>query len=258
MDDIKDEIENTQIVVLAGGAAKRMGSNEPKALLKLNGKPLIDYCIELYKNCGFKNFVLLLGYKSNEIKKYIEEKNFGVNIKISVEPDTCKGKGKALKYALQNGSLDKNKRVIIHFPDDILLDKRLPIRLLLHHLHGVETLHTVATNVFVSGTFYPFGTGEIDNRGIVTTFIEKPFIDKLTNTGMCIFEPEVYEYIEKLIDMNSKEPIEFEKTVLPKLASERKLYSMVLSPDIWISINTQKEYEDAEKIVSNYLKLNKT
>jgi len=248
---LKQEIANTQVVILAGGKAKRMGNAEkPKALLELCGKPLIDYCIELCKNCGFKDFILLLGYKHEDIERHCGKgSKYGIKIKYSIEPENYSGKGKALKYALQKNVIDKTKRSFIIFPDDIILDKHLPIKLLLHHLYGVESLKTIATNVFASGTEYPFGVGKTDNNGIVLEFVEKPFIPELTNTGICVIETEVYPIIEDLIDLNTSESIEFEKIILPKLALLKKLYSMIVPYEIWVSINTQKEYENAERVL---------
>jgi NDP-sugar pyrophosphorylase family protein len=254
IDKLNGLISDTQIVILAGGQAKRMGSDRAKALLELNGRPLLDYSIEMFKRCGFRNFVLLLGYKHEEIEEYVENASYGVNISYSVEPPDVKGKGKALTFALTNNKINKKKRCVLHFPDDLLLDRRLPLRFLMTHLYGIEHLDTWASSLLVSGTVYPFGVAERDPNGIVTSFSEKPFIEKLTNTGMCIFEPQVYRIVEEMIDLKKAGSVELETTVLPHLASMRKLYSMVIPHDVWLSINTQKEYDVAEKILRSHVK----
>ena len=85
---IKEEIENTQVIIIACGRATRMGKiDKPKALLELNGKCLIDYTLEFLKNSGFKNFVFLLGYKHDEIEAYVGDgSKYGINTTYSVEP----------------------------------------------------------------------------------------------------------------------------------------------------------------------------
>lgn len=245
---------DTQVVIIAGGQAKRMGSDKAKAMLELNGRPLIDYSIEMFMKCGFNNFVLLLGHRHEEIEEHIKNANYDAKFAYSIEPPEIKGKGKAFAYAIENKKIDRKKRCIVHYPDDLLLDKRLPLRFLMSHMYGVERMNTMASTLFVSGTMYPFGVAERDHNGIVINFSEKPFIERLTNTGIYIFEPEVYGIIEKFIDLKKQGSVELETTVLPHLANIKKLYSMVIPPDIWLSINTQKEYEQAEKLLKEHIK----
>jgi len=250
---IKNEIENTQVIIIAGGRAKRMGKiDKPKALLKLNGKCLMDYTIEFLKNSGFKNFVFLLGYKHEEIEAHVGNgSKYGINANYSVEPETMKGRGKALKYALMNNKIDRNKRSIICYPDDLYLDRNLPIKLLLHHLHGIESKNILVTALFTSGTEYPYGVGKIDSEQYVMEFVEKPFIQKYTNTAFYVIEPEVYSEIEKKIDLDSEDSPEFEQAVLPDLAKARKVTSMIVPSSVWLPINTNKEHSVAEKFLNS-------
>jgi len=252
LENISKEIENTQVIIIAGGMGKRMGTiDKPKALLEINGTTLIDYTIELLKNCGFKDLRLLIGYKHEEIEKHLGDgSRHGVKITYSVEPETIKGRAKAMKYALINKKIDKTKRALICFPDDIFTDRKLPIKLLLQHLHGVEEKKALVTVLFVSGTSYPFGVAEMDADMFVTSFIEKPFIPKYTSTGQYMIEPEVFERIEKEIDLDSKESPKLEHKILPELAAERKVQGMVVSSSVWLSVNTAKEHETAEKVLS--------
>ena len=46
-EEVRGEVEHTQVLVFAGGQAKRMGFiDKPKPLLEVAGKPLIDWCLE--------------------------------------------------------------------------------------------------------------------------------------------------------------------------------------------------------------------
>ena len=237
---------------MAGGSAKRFGfslQDMPKAMLPLNGKPLIDWCIEHYSSCGFEDFILVLKHHHEKIEEHVKEgSRYGKNIKIkfAIDPEDNMGKGKSLVAAL--GKIDTNRRAIISYPDDIFIDSSLPLSLLLHHISGVERLGIIATVLFVSGTKYPFGVGEIDSFGIVRNFIEKPMINKFSSTGTVVVEPEFFKILKETIDMKTKGPVEFESVVYPKLAESGKLYSMVVSPDVWMPINTLKEYESAENL----------
>lgn len=247
------EIENTQVIVLAGGRAKRMGTlDKPKALLEINGSTLIDETLKYLTNCGFKDFRFLIGYKAEDIKKYVGDgSKYGIKVTYSVEPDYIKGRAKALKYALENGKIDPRKRALVCFPDDLFFDKQLPIKLLLQHIHAVEEKQALVTVLLVSGTQYPFGVAELDSDMFITNFIEKPFIQQFTSTGQYILEPEVFQKIEKEINLKDKENPELEHNILPELASERKILGMVIPSYVWHSVNTVKEHESAEKRLSS-------
>jgi len=251
IEELKKEVEKTQIIIMAGGSAKRMGlalQDIPKPMIEIAGKPLIEWCIDLYRNCGFNDFVFILGDKHEKIRNYIKDgSRFGIKVKYCIDPEENMGKGRSLKAALKN--FDTNRRAIISYPDDLFFDKTLPIRLLLHHLDGKKRLDIIATNLFVSATRYPFGVGKINDHGIVESFFEKPMIQRFSSTGTIIVEPEFFKMIEKYIDEKSKKPIEFESVVYPIIAEMKKMYSMVIPPNTWLPINTLKELEQAKELL---------
>ena len=239
-----EEIENTQVVIMAGGQGKRMGLNKPKPLIEINGKTFIDRCIEYYQANGYKNIIVLLGYKAEQVEEHVRKTHS--EVKIGKDPDIkYVGKAKALKHALQTGTVDKNKRIIIAFPDDIFLDPHLPTKLLMHHLQGLKLYQIWATAVFAQPANYPYGKARISQEGIVEEFIEKPKVNIATSTGIYLFEPPVYEIILET-DLNTPKPIEFEEEIVPRLAKNHKLYALTIPGDLWIPINTQKDLEKAE------------
>ena len=76
----------------------------------------------------------------------------------------------------------------------------------------------------------------------------------LTHLGVCVIEPEVYSIIRREIHMDDPNPVEYESRILPILARENKLFSMIIYGDdktMWLPINTRKELEKAEKILLN-------
>lgn len=255
LEELINEAAKTQVIMPIGGKAKRMGlSNINKALIKVAEKTLLEREIELFRNCGFKKYKLLIGHLGEDIVQYAGKgEKWNVEIEYSMDPNVEKvGKGKALKHALKNGVIERNKRAIITFPDDLKLNRFLPLMLLAQHIHGVENYDVWATSTLITTTTYPYGIAEIDEVGRIKRFIEKPFINLLTHIGMCVIEPETYQLIDELIDINSPEAVEYESTVLPKLAEKGKLYSLILyanDKNDWIPINTLKELELAENIL---------
>jgi len=248
---LKDEIEKTQVIILAGGTGKRMGNpNLPKVLQVVTGKTLIDRCIEFYARHGFKDFVLLTGFLHEEIEKHVGDgSKYGVSIRYCVDPPIKKvGKGKALKNAIQQKAIDLDKRAIIAYPDDLFLDEDLPLKLLGKHLE-LRGRNVLATLACIEGIEYPYGVALAYDGEIVEEFFEKPITLIPSTIGLYVIEPDVYTVIEEKVDMNDEKAVELESVVFPHLAKNKKLGRFLVKVGTWIPINTQKELETAERVL---------
>ena len=246
-------VDRTQVIVVAGGKAKRLGMDIPKCLLEISGKKLVDMSIESLAKEGFRDFVLMLGHKAEMVMDHVGDgRKYGINVTYSVDPADAIGwgKGKAFKHALVSNKINTSKRSLVVFPDDIVLEDRIFSRLLMHHADSMRKHATSATIVLVPGTEYPYGVADVDGSGIVMKFTEKPMVNVATSIGMYAFEPDTYDIIRDKISLDDPRPIEFESIVLPQLASEHKLASMLIETKNWVPINTLKEYENAIKVLS--------
>ena len=58
-------------VVLAGGLGKRMQSDLPKVLHRLNGRPLIDHVIERVRMAGVDDVILVVGHRREAIQEHM-------------------------------------------------------------------------------------------------------------------------------------------------------------------------------------------
>ena len=70
-------------VIFAGGLGSRIqdvDKSKPKPLLDLGGRPMISHVMDIFIKYGLKDFLILTGYKSDDIKYYF--KNNKKNIKI--------------------------------------------------------------------------------------------------------------------------------------------------------------------------------
>lgn len=253
MMDLKEEVEKTQVIILAGGAGKRMGNpNLPKALLAVGRKTLIDRCIEFYARCGFRDFIILTGFLHEEIEKHVGDgSRYGVNVKYCVDPPMKKvGKGKALKNAIEKGVIDLNRRAIITYPDDLFIGEDIPLSLLKKHLELREK-KVMATLACAEGVEYPYGVALAYDGELVEEFFEKPVVQIPSTIGLYVLEPEFFKVIEERVDMNAEMAVEFESVVLPHLAKQKRLGRFLIEAGRWIPINTQKELEIAEKILQD-------
>ena len=66
------------IAILCGGKGRRLRpftEEIPKTLVTLNGKPLLDYNLELFSSKKLNNFILCIGYKGDRIREHIGRTN---------------------------------------------------------------------------------------------------------------------------------------------------------------------------------------
>lgn len=80
----------TQAVILAGGEGKRLRPftlKKPKPMVLINGKPFLEHLINLLKENGIKEVIILTGYLGKKIEEYFGNgSKFGLQIKYSFTP----------------------------------------------------------------------------------------------------------------------------------------------------------------------------
>ena len=89
---LKDFIKSKEIeeplIIMAGGKGLRLRpltNNCPKPMLKVKGKPILEWIIINAKKQGFKNIFIITNYLSHIIESYFKKNTFGINIKIIKE-----------------------------------------------------------------------------------------------------------------------------------------------------------------------------
>ena len=74
-----------QAIMLAAGKGSRLGKytkNNTKCMLEVYGKTLLERAIDALLLAGIKDFIIVLGYKGENVKKYIREKELDKKINI--------------------------------------------------------------------------------------------------------------------------------------------------------------------------------
>lgn len=206
-----------QAVILAGGAGTRLKPftlTNPKPMVPINGKPFLEYLMELLKENGIKEVVILIGYLGEKIKQYFNDgSKFGIKIKYSYTPYL-----NDKKQENQSGLRLKNAENLL---DNYFLlmycDNYWPLQLnnlvKFFNQHPSDTLVTAFSNA--------------DNTTRSNLFIEDGYVIKydptrITNplNGVDIGFFIVNKKVLKLLpDSNSK----FEEEILPKLIKKKRL-----------------------------------
>ena len=72
------------LAILAGGYATRLGNltkDLPKCLIEINGRPFIEWQLDLLIKNGYSDFVFCLSYKSDMVQEYLGDGS-GHGVKI--------------------------------------------------------------------------------------------------------------------------------------------------------------------------------
>lgn len=92
-----------QVAILAGGLATRLRpltKEVAKSMIAIQGKPFLEYQLELLRKNGIRDIVLCIGYQADQIEGYFGDgKGFGVNISYSYEREQLLGTAGALRNA---------------------------------------------------------------------------------------------------------------------------------------------------------------
>ena len=92
------------LAILAGGFATRLGyltAELPKCLIKINGRPFVDWQLDLLMKNGYSDFIFCISYKSAMVQDYLGDgSERGVRIQYSLDGETQLGTGGAIQKAL--------------------------------------------------------------------------------------------------------------------------------------------------------------
>ena len=204
-------------VIMAGGFGTRMQPltiNLPKPMIPLVNQPIMSHIIDLLKQHGISDVVMLLFHQPEIIKNYFGDgSEKGVRITY-VTPLEDFGTAGAVKAAAPY--LDERFLVI---SGDLLTDIDLTSVLEFH-----EQKQALATITLTSVEDpLQFGVVITDQEGAITKFLEKPgwgevFSDTI-NTGIYVLEPEVLDMIPEETNRD------WSKDIFPMMMAEgRPLY----------------------------------
>ena len=80
-------METKSAVILCGGTGSRLGQlgkKIPKSLVKIQQRPIMWYIINSLRKDGFNHFILPVGFKGDQIKKFIKNNKEFRNYKIEI------------------------------------------------------------------------------------------------------------------------------------------------------------------------------
>ncbi|KAM7262724.1 hypothetical protein ACFE04_000407 [Oxalis oulophora] len=204
-------------------------SSIPDALKEGGTGPII----EALKAIGVTEVVLAINYQPEVMLNFLKDFESKLGIKITCSQET-EPLGTAGPLALARDKLvDGSGKPFFVLNSDVISDYPLKEMIEFHQRHGGEA------SIMVTKVDEPSKYGVVvmkESTGEVDKFVEKPklFVGNKINAGIYLLNPSVLDRIEL-------KPTSIEKEVFPKIASEKKLFAMVL-PGFWMDIGQPRDY----------------
>jgi mannose-1-phosphate guanylyltransferase len=223
--------------VLAGGFGTRMKEltqDVPKPLLEVQGKPILDYSIDLCKRYGINDISLSVFHMKDKIKeRYGDGKDFGVNIVYVEEPEAL---GTAGALRLHRAWL--NEHFMMCNADEL---KDINLQAMMKQHIETNAIATVALTEVEDPSQY--GVVELDGDKILR-FVEKPKVEeapsRYINAGLYILSPKIVDLVPPGYAM-------IEKDIFPKLAASRMLYGFKFKGQ-WVDTGTVEKYHASQSL----------
>lgn len=211
-----------KVAILAGGVGSRLAEEteiKPKPMVEIGGKPILWHIMMHYAYYGFKDFVIALGYKGEQIKKYmvdyaalngnlrVDFRTGKVDMRSGVRPDWSVELVDTGITTLTGGRIKRlqpylgNETFMLTWGDGVS-DVNLRELLAFHRSHGkLATLTAVRPPA-------RFGHLTFDGNR-VASFEEKPqTAEGWINGAYFVLEPGVFDYIDGDDTQWEKEPME--------------------------------------------------
>ncbi len=204
-------------LILVGGRGRRLGyltASMPKSLLPIHGRPFLEHVIVHLKRSGFKNFILLCGYRADRVQGHFQDgRRWGVRIQYSIEPKPM-GTAGALKWAER--WIDPHQSFLVLNGDTFFkTDLRKLTRFHAKSRADLTMVLTKPENRTASRKEY--GSVILDHRKRVIRFIEKAPLKQpaYINAGVYVCHPRILRLIPK------NRPCSLEQEIFPRLIEGR-------------------------------------
>jgi NDP-sugar pyrophosphorylase family protein len=243
-------------MILAAGLGTRLRpltETVPKALVPINGKPILEIIILQLKSYGFNDIIVNLHHHYDLMIDFLRaNNNFGINIQVSDEKDEVLDTGGGIKKAAW--FLDDDKPFLIHNVD-VLSDINLKAMYDFHcDRHPLATLAVKdkdsSRSLVFDHTYRLYGwenssTGE----SRIVSALEK---SDRTNIGFCgihVIDPDIF------LHMDEKEKFSIITTYM-NVSMDHPIIGYPVEQNLWIDIGSFEKLELAQSIDPQiYLKL---
>src|SRR5450432_1463400 len=226
-------------VVMAGGEGTRlrpMTANQPKPLLPVVNRPIMEHVLRLLRRHGFTDTVVTVQFLASLIRNYFGDGDeLGMNLQYATEEKPLGTAG-----SVKNAEAELRDSRFVVISGDALTDIDLTDMARFHQTNNA--LVTVALARVPNPL--EFGIVITAEDGRIQRFLEKPtwgqvFSDTV-NTGLYVMEPEV------LAEVPPGEVVDWSADVFPKLLKRGAPLFGYITEDYWEDVGTHETYLKAQ------------
>ncbi|MBN1986403.1 MAG: nucleotidyltransferase family protein [Prolixibacteraceae bacterium] len=234
-------------MIFAAGLGTRLlheTSDKPKALVEIGGKTLLQRAIEKLKDEGFDNIVVNVHHFAGQIKTFLQENDFGIQIHISDESGRLLDTGGGLKKA--SHFLNGNEPVVIYNVDII---SNLSLQKLVEYHTQTGALATVVVRSRQTQRYLKFDAqkrlvGWLNKKTGETRISDpKNFINgvEMAYSGIQVIQPKIFDYL----------PAENKFSVIHwylELAKNHLIKGYFDDSEIWMDVGKPEQLEKARRL----------
>jgi mannose-1-phosphate guanylyltransferase/phosphomannomutase len=228
-------------VIMAGGSGTRLRpltTNQPKPMLPLANRPMMEHVVRLLRAHGFDDIVVTVGFLPQSIRAYFGDgSEFGVRMAYATEESPLGTAG-----SVRNARDQLGERFLA-ISGDVLTDIDLSAVVAFHEKN--QALGTIGLKSMPN----PLDFGIVITRddGSIERFLEKPtwgqvFSDTI-NTGIYVLEPEIFDFISE------DRPVDFSEEVFPALLEAGRPLFGYVADGYWEDVGTLQAYVSAHQDV---------
>ena len=229
-----------------GTRLKPITDSIPKALVKLNGKPILEYVINNLIQAGVSEIIINVHYLGNQIIEYLNQKNnFGIRIEISDESEQILDTGGGLIKA--SWFFDDNQPFIVHNVDVI---SNINLSEMLNFHAKNNAIATLAVRKRNTSRYFLFDNNNKlcgwKNTSTNKKIISRPsdLLHQFAFSGIHILSPEIFN----LINLSGSFSI---VNFYLELAKTHSIMGYNHNEGYWFDIGNIKKLQQAE----DFLKL---
>ena len=229
-------------VIMAGGKGTRIQSinkEVPKPMITILNKPILEYEIEVLKNQGIKDIILVVGYLKEVITDYFKNgEKFGVKISY-IEENEPLGTAGALYY-LKN---ELNE-------DFLLLNGDILFNIDINKFYLAHKKNNCLVTILTHPNSHPYDSGviEANKNNQVTKWLTKEeprlYYKNRVNAGIHFISNKLLDEFKEL------KKLDLDRDVLKPLILKHQLY-VYDSPEYILDMGTPERYYQAIEDIKN-------